>query len=215
MEIIKFEYYNTDTLIQLLKEVHLKKKPHLKIFKNSQITLKENVSPDDICFSQYYVLEKDLNEISLTRKSLLEYGVDIFCLKGFIRVFYRDPEDYQVKIFDVLPPVVEISDADGGIPLLDDGMHRVYLAREAGCTINVVEIAQVDPQYPYYALPNEAGWKNLRRCAEVPDIKKNYRIKDYKLLFRDFNTSFINVTQSRTDKKPSVLKVGGIVGSSG
>lgn len=214
MEIVKFEYYNKETLIQLLKEVHLKGKPHLKIFKDSHITLKENVLPDDICFSQYYVLEKDLLEISLTRKSLLEYGVDIFRLKGFIRVFYRDPDDFQIRIFDVLPPVVEISEADGGISLLDDGMHRVYLAREAGSAINVVEIAGVDPQYPYYALPNEKGWKNLQRCEEVPDIKKNYRIKDYKLLFRDFNTSFINVTQSRTDKKPSLLKIGGVVENS-
>ena len=211
MQIIKFEYYTTPILVEKLREVHMKKRPAQKIFKNAKITLKENLNPDDIKFAQYYVLEKDLNEISATRKELLKYGVDIFKLNGFIRVFYRDEEDCQVKVFDVLPPVVEISEADDGIPLLDDGMHRVYLAREAGSTINVIEIEGADPNYPYYAFPNYEGWNNLKKCKEVPDIKKNYRIREYKKLFRDFNTAFMNVTQSRTDKKPKQLKVGGVL----
>lgn len=209
VKIIKFEYYNQETLIEKIRKVHLKGRPETTLYKNADITLERNINPDDIHFPQYYVLEKDLREITRTREELLEYGVDIFKLIGFVRVFYRDEEDFQEKVFDTLPPVVEISEADGGIPLLNDGMHRLYLAREAGSAVNIVKIQNFNHSYPYYALPNEAGWNNLKRCEEVPDIKKNYRIKEYKTLFRDFNTAFINVTQSRTDKEPKVLKVAG------
>lgn len=209
MKILKFEYYTEEILIENLRKIHLKGSPDLKIYKDARIYIKENVDTNEIHFPQYYVLEKDLGEIELTRKQLLEYGIDIFKLKGFVRVFYRDEDDYQVKIFDVLPPVVEISKADGDIPLLNDGMHRLYLAHREGCKINIITVENFDHRYPYYALPNEGGWSNLKRCSEVPDIKKNYRIKEYKTLFRDFNTAFINVTQSRTNKKLRQLKVAG------
>jgi len=209
MKILKFEYYTEEILVENLRKMHIKGRPDLKIYENARIYIKEDVDTNEIHFSQYYVLEKDLNEIDLTRKKLIEYGIDIFKLKGFVRVFYRDDKDYQEKIFDVLPPVVEISKADGDIPLLNDGMHRLYLAHNEGCKMNIVMVEDFDPRYPYYALPNEGGWNNLKRCSEVPDIKKNYRIKEYKTLFRDFNTAFINVTQSRTNKKLQRLKVAG------
>jgi len=189
--------------------VHLKNRPDLTIYKNAKITLKENVNTKDIIFSQYYVLEKDLEEISDCRAALLEYGVDIFRLKGFVQVTSLNKNNNHLQVFDVLPPVVEISVADGGIPLLNDGMHRLYLAHMANSPINAVFIEDFDLNYPYYALPNLEGWKNVSRCEQVPDIKKNYRIKEYKTLFRDFNTAFLNVTQSRTDKKPAFLKVQG------
>ncbi|MCE1247400.1 MAG: hypothetical protein LWY06_12205 [Firmicutes bacterium] len=209
MKIVRFEYFTEETLFQNLRQMHLKGRPELTIYRDANISLKENADPSEINFAQYYVLEKDLNEISLTRKCLLEYGVDIFKLKGFVRVYFKDSETGELGVFDTLPPIVEISAADGGMPLLNDGMHRVYLAREAGSAINVVVVENADPAYPYYALPNHEGWNNLTRCTEVPDIKKNYRVKEYKTLFRDFNTSFINVTQQRTDKKPAALKVAG------
>ncbi|MFP4498452.1 MAG: hypothetical protein ACLFQV_09610 [Vulcanimicrobiota bacterium] len=207
MEIIKFEYYNQDLLFENLRKVHLKNQPDKKIYSNSEFELVEK-APEKMVFPQYYVLEKDLDEITQCRQALLEFGVDIFKLKGFVRV-YSFNEKGQQQVFDVLPPVMEISEADGGIPLLNDGMHRVYLAREAGSKINVVLASKVAPDYPYYAFPNREGWNNLQKCKEVPDIKKNYRQTDYKALFRDFNSAFINVTQPRANKKNKTLKVQG------
>lgn len=209
MQIIKFEYYNEENLIENLRRVHIMGRPELKIYRDAKIYIKENLDPEEILFAQYYVLQKDLDEIELTRNQLLQFGVDIFKLKGFVRVFYRDDIKYSVNVFDVLPPVVELSQADGGIPLLNDGMHRLYLARKAKSKINIVIVEGVDEKYPYYALPNFDGWNNLQCCIEPPDIKKNYRIKEYKTLFRDFNSAFINVTQVRTDKKPAELQVAG------
>jgi hypothetical protein len=204
-----FEYFCQEILLDRIRRVHLKGRPGLDLYRNARISLWEGAGTDEIVFAQYYVLEKDLAEIADCRRALLEYGVDIFRLKGFVRVHSRREEDNQLQVFDVLPPVVEISAADGGIPLLNDGMHRLYLAREAGSPINVVKVEGADPAYPYYALPNEGGWGSLMRCTEVPDVKKNYRVKDYKSLFRDFNTAFLGVTQARTAKVPATLQVQG------
>lgn len=209
MKIIKFKYYNEETLVENLRKMHLKGLPDRMIYKNAKIYIKRNVIPENIIITQYYVLEKDLREISELREALLEYGVDIFHLIGFVRIFYYNDSSGTIHVFDVLPPVVEISKADGGIPLLNDGMHRLYLARELNSTMNVVMVENFDERFPYYAFPNEGGWTNIIRCVEPPEIKKNYRIKDYKTLFRDFNTCFLNVTQVRTDKIPKILKVQG------
>jgi hypothetical protein len=208
VKIIKFEYYNEDSLIENLRKVTIRKRPDVRIYKNADIRIQKNVKPEDIHICQYYVLEKDLGEIAGCRKSLLEYGVDMFNLRGFVRVYSIDDEGHQ-QVFDVLPPAVEISRQDGGIQLLCDGMHRLYHAKETGSDINVVIIDGVDENYPYYALPNEEGWGSLEKCREVPDVKKNYRIENYKSLFRDFNTAFLNVTQPRTNAQPENLKVQG------
>jgi hypothetical protein len=208
VKIIKFEYYNEDQLIENIRKVTIRKRPDLRIYRDAQIKIQEKVNPENINICQYYVLEKDLGEIASCRKALLEYGVDMFKLKGFVRVYSVDDDGHQ-QVFDVLPPVVETSSQDGGIHLLCDGMHRLYHAREMDSNINVVVIDGVDKDYPYYALPNEEGWSSLKKCQEVPDVKKNYRIENYKSLFRDFNTGFLNVTQPRTNKAPDRLKVQG------
>jgi len=205
----KFEYFNTDHLVERLRKMHIKGRPDLTIYRDARITLEEDYPIEQVVFPQYYVLEKDLEEITLCRRALMEYGVDIFRLRGFVRVWSRRQDNGQMQVFDVTPPVVEISQADGGIPLLNDGMHRLYLARQESPAMNLVIVEGVDPRYPYYALPNEGGWDSLQRCREVPDIKKNYRIADYKSLFRDFNTCFLNVTQPRTTKKIDRIKVQG------
>lgn len=208
MKIVKFEYFNEKELLNRIRRVHIKGRPDLELYKNSEITLMRNADTNGIHFAQYYVLEKDLNEITACREALLVYGVDIFKLKGFVRVHSINDKLHH-QVFDVLPPVVEISPEDGGIPLLCDGMHRIYLAHEAGVSVNCVWIDKVHPDFPYYANPNEEGWNNVKRVEEVPDVKKNYRIVEYKKLFRDFNTQFLNVTQPRTDKKLKKLKVQG------
>jgi hypothetical protein len=208
VKITKFEYYNQNYLVDNIRKVTIRKRPDLKIYENADVRIVENVKPEDMHICQYYVLEKDLSEIANCRKALLEFGVDMFKLKGFVRVYSLDDSGHQ-QVFDVLPPVIEISEHDGGIHLLCDGMHRLYHARETGSDINVIVIDGVNKDYPYYALPNEEGWKSLQKCSQVPDVKKNYRIENYKSLFRDFNTAFLNVTQPRTSSEPVKLKVQG------
>jgi hypothetical protein len=98
---------------------------------------------------------------------------------------------------DVLPPVVERSvEADGSIvKILNDGMHRVYLARMERSPIQVVYVREVPNEYPYYAYPLVNGWNDVEIVNELPEhyIKKWHRIPNYKTLYRDFNTAFQNV----------------------
>ncbi len=208
MEIIKFEYYNFSELENRLRNVHIKDKPEVKIYKNASIKLWKGVNPEEIHICQYYARRQDLEEITSCREALLPFGVDIFKLLGFVRVFSKK-ENGQIQVFDVLPPVVEISRQDNNIPLLCDGLHRLYVARKIGSTVNVVLIDGVDPQYPYYAFPNENGWKDVKEVEDVPSVKKNYRRKDYKSLFRDFNTAFLNVTQIRKKRNIKPIEISG------
>lgn len=119
--------------------------------------------------------------------------MDIFKLDGYVTIWlegYDDP-------IDVLPPVVERSEeADWSVVnILNDGMHRVYLARMERTPIQVVYASGVPKQFPYYAFPLVNGWNDVEIVSELPDgyIKKWHRIREYKTLYRNFNSGFQNV----------------------
>jgi hypothetical protein len=59
------------------------------------------------------------------------------------------------------------------VPLLLDGIHRVWLARQENSLIRCVTVRNCEWQYPSAAYPNE--WSEVQVCAEVPKIKKRYR----------------------------------------
>lgn len=127
------------------------------------------------------------------RWSLRDHGVDLFRLDGYVTIWlegYDDP-------IDVLPPVVEQSpEADGSVVnILNDGMHRVYLARMERSPLQCVFAANVPKQFPYYSFPLANGWNGVEIVSELPEgyIKKWHRIKNYKSLYRDFNSGFQNV----------------------
>ena len=87
-------------------------------------------------------------------------------------------------------------EADGSVvKILNDGMHRVYLARMERSPIQVVYVRKVPRECPYYAFPLVNGWNDVEIVQDLPEgyIKKWHRIKDYKSLYRDFNTGFQNV----------------------
>ena len=85
-----------------------------------------------------------------------------------------------------------------GVPLINDGMHRVFTAMETCNTINAVIIDNVS--HPYYALPVDGGWSNVKKINRITEdtIKKTYRDpNNYKALFRDFNTQFPGIQVKR------------------
>jgi len=53
----------------------------------------------------------------------------------------------------------------------------------------------VPREYPYYAFPLVNGWNDVEIVQDLPPgyVKKWHRIKNYKTLYRDFNTGFRNV----------------------
>ncbi len=74
----------------------------------------------------------------------------------------------------LIPPIVEESKLDGK-PLLVDGEHRFFLAKELGVPIRVIWISHVPTHYPVVATP--ISWSEVKEYAAVPPLaeKRDYR----------------------------------------
>ena len=94
-------------------------------------------------------------------------------------------------------------EADGSVALLiNDGMHRLYLARLEWVVPQVTYIRGVAKAYPYYAYPRRERWEGLDLLADNPDpkayLKKCHRVRHNKRLYRDFQAVFANVGRPRS-----------------
>ena len=192
MEIQRVERHNVDELVANLRKVGMFTDPDAHVYEDSVIEL-TSYHTNEIAPAQRYVLTGELTKVRDLKWALAEHGVDLFKLDGYATIWlegYDDP-------IDVLPPVIEQSaEADGSVvKILNDGMHRVYLARMERSPIQVVYVRNVPKQYPYYAFPLVNGWNDVEVVQDLPEgyIKKWHRIKNYKSLYRDFNTGFQNV----------------------
>jgi len=192
MDIKRVERHSVDELMGNMRRVSMLTHPDDLPYKDARIEL-STFDTDQIAPAQRYVLTQEILKVRDLRWSLNEHGVDLFKLDGYVTIWlegYDDP-------IDVLPPVVEHSEeADWSVVnILNDGMHRVYLARMERMPIQVVYVENVPKQYPYYAFPLVNGWDDVEIVSELPQgyIKKWHRIKNYKSLYRDFNSGFQNV----------------------
>jgi hypothetical protein len=200
MKISRHKAFNQTVLFDKLKNVTLMNNPEVLIYKEARLSV-ESVSPAELFPAQYYVLETELEKIRAIKEGLLEKGVDIFRLTGYVKYWLETDPSTPI---DILPPVVEASrNRDGEkVPLICDGMHRIYSAKKLGIPINVIYIQNIpEEKYPYYAWPNPDGWTQV---VEIDGLTEDYRKKAYrwepplhKQLFRDFNTAFDNVGRIR------------------
>jgi len=192
LKIKKVEKYKCFSLVRKLRKVTMLKAPKVYPYRNALITLRE-VNVDSLYPAQRYVLVDELKKIRELKSALEEYKIDIFNLDGYVKLFV---EGNDLPI-DLLPPVVEESiESDGSvIPLINDGMHRLYVARAEGVMTKVVYVRDVPKDLPYYAYPVPDRWSKVDKIYDLPDnfIKKHYRIADYKSLYRNFNSAFDNV----------------------
>jgi hypothetical protein len=92
------------------------------------------------------------------------------------------------------------NEADGSsVNIINDGMHRMYVARLEWKLPNVVLVRNLAPRFPYYAypIPGDNPWEQIIivEGETIPKtlIKKWHRGADNKLLYRDFNSAFQNV----------------------
>ena len=192
MDIERVEHHGVDELIANMRRVGMLTDPEARLYSNSGIELAV-FHTDEIAPAQRYVLVDEIRKVRDLRWTLREHGVDLCKLDGYVTIRLRGYDDP----IDVLPPVVEESqEADGSVvKILNDGMHRVYLARMERSPIQVVYVSNVPEQFPYYAFPLVNGWNEVSIVGELPEgyVKKWHRIKNYKTLYRDFNTGFQNV----------------------
>jgi hypothetical protein len=202
MDIISVERHSAQKLIDKLRRVPLLNQPDICIYAQALITL-ERLHPDSLNPPQNYIWLEELRKVQNLRWSLAAHGVDLFRLDGYVTYTVRQ-EDGSEATYDVYPPVIEESiEADGRLALLiNDGMHRVYLARLEWVAPQVVYVRGVPKEHPYYAYPRPEGWEGIDILAKNPDprtyLKKCHRVRDNKRLYRDFQAVFANVGRSRS-----------------
>lgn len=202
MEITALERHSAVELTQCLRRVPLLQQPEVLVYEQALITL-EQIHTDYLHPAQNYIWLQELRKTQELRWTLTDWGVDLFRLDGYITYTVRLPDGAE-ETYDLYPPVVEESlEADGTLALvINDGMHRLYLARLEWIVPQVAYIRGVPKAYPYYAFPRPQRWEGLDLLAENPDpqnyLKKCHRRRDNKRLFRDFQAVFRNVGRPRS-----------------
>ena len=192
MKIVEVKRFPEEVLIEKLHEVTMLKAPDVKIYDKTLISL-EKIAVAHLSPPQNYILRSELKKVRELKWALEEHGVDIFELNGFARLVFEDsPEPV-----DLLPPVVEESiERDGSVHfLINDGMHRVYMALREWVIPQVILVRGVPKELPYYAFPVPGGWASVEERENLPEgyLKKWHRIENYHALYRNFNSSFMNV----------------------
>ena len=192
MKILQVQRFPEDQLINRLAEVTMLKAPEVKVYENALISL-EKISPKHLSPPQNYILKEELKKVRELKWALQEHRIDIFHLNGFIRLTL---EGFQESV-DLLPPIVEESiEQDGSFHLIiNDGMHRVYMALREWVVPQVVLIRGLPKEFPYYAYPLPGGWEKVEERNDLPPgyLKKWHRIHNYHSLYRNFNSAFSNV----------------------
>ncbi len=202
MNIVALERHSIEELISYLRRVPLLEQPEVLIYEHTLITL-EQIHTDFLHPAQNYIWLQELRKTQQLRWNLAAHGVDLFRLDGYLTYTVRLPDGTE-ETYDLYPPIVEESiEADGTLAaVINDGMHRLYLARLEWIVPQVTYIRGLPKSYPYYAFPRPMRWEGLDLLAENPDpktyLKKCHRIKDNKRLFRDFQAVFHNVGRSRS-----------------
>jgi len=183
------------SVIEMLRKVRLRGHGRPFVYKDANILWGESLQPSSFAPPQNYVLSGGVSDIDALRKLLVgQTGHDILNLKCGIRFKMEDEEDFRT----ILPPIIEKSEEDGGIKIVCDGMHRVFLAGKLNVLMSVIMIES--PSHPYYAFPIEGGWESVEELKEIPDgyAKKKYRQEpNYKDLFRDLNKVFPGIQMPR------------------
>jgi len=192
VKILAVERFPAELLIENLRGVTMLKAPEVEIYRNAFISL-ERVAVSCLAPPQNYILRSELKKVRELKWALEEHGIDIFALGGFVRLTVeRFPEPV-----DLLPPVVEESiEQDGSIHfVVNDGMHRVYMALREWVIPEVVLVRGIPKHLPYYAFPVPGGWDRIEERDDLPPgyLKKWHRIANYHALYRNFNSTFRNV----------------------
>jgi len=195
--------YLSDRFIEKLRQVPLVGYNGHLVWKTAKIAPRE-IPMHDLVPAQRYVLKDRIEQIQdLNRRLAVCHP---FRLPPYVEVgtLQSCPTTEVVKKFPFTWPIVQNDpDLPEGKYIVVDGMHRI-LAKHSAYSNPLVQCIVIEQEevatYPYYAYPL-AGWDEVEIVDEIPDVKKFYRKEDYKSLFRDLNSIFPGIQESRKKKK--------------
>lgn len=197
--------WGIDQLIKRLRLVGMLKSDFTRPYSDAYISL-EKINVDCLAPPQNYVLNYELAGKLDLKYALEEHNIDMYNLNGFVEFSVNgDLDENGDKIIrTLLPPIVEESIEEDGtiLPVINDGMHRCYLARTERRKIEVAYIRGVPKHLPYYAYPIRGGWDSVERIDSLEKgyIKKWHRIKENKQLYRNFDSAFKTCSKPRGSK---------------
>lgn len=192
-DIIEIEHFGESELVEKLRHVTMLKDEKTKPYEKAYISL-EILAISELFPAQRYVWKPELYKVRSLKWQLERHGIDLFKLDGFVRMHFQE----EPKVIDLLPPIVEeVIERNGHVVrIINDGMHRIYLAYLEWVIPQVVFIRGVPKSLPYYAFPiPDNDWGKIDVRDDIPEefIKKWHRIEQNKKLYRNFNSSFENV----------------------
>lgn len=212
MKITSLVSYPVSHLLTRIREVRMLHDHDAKPYKDSDVSVTE-IDTKYLWPAQRYVLRSELDKIIDLRRAFLHYDIDILRLAdaktitgdkiGYIEYTIEGCDD---KI-TILPPVIEhVEEANKEkINLINDGMHRCYLARQYWIIPAIIRIQNIPPKYPYYAYPLPGSWSDVEMVDKLSKtfIKKFHRFPsgEYQKYYRDFNSAFGNVGGPRGSGK--------------
>ena len=216
MNIVAVRFYTQHDLVAKLRKVTMLHDKATFPYKNADIQVTD-IAIAQLAPTQLYVLRAEFEKVRDLRWALLKHGLDMLRLGeariidgrlseqagvgqplGFVEFDLQIDVD-QVQTLTLLPPVVEVQEeADRSRHnLINDGMHRCYLARVSRVIPAVVRIEGIPKDLPYYAFPTPGGWIDVQMVETIGAklIKKHHRFPhpEYKRYYRDFNSAFTNV----------------------
>lgn len=216
MRIHTATFYSSRELLARLKLVTMLNKPDVQPYTQAEIQLTD-IHTTQLNPAQLYVLRPEFEKVRAVRWAFLDqFKIDILRLPdrklrdgvlvsadfdraesvGFVEFSLTDKPD---EIITILPPVIECwVEADKNkVNIINDGMHRCYLARTSHITPAVVKIVKIPAHLPYYAFPLVGGWDDVHMVDRLEPslLKKFHRFPEpqYKEYYRNFNSAFANV----------------------
>jgi hypothetical protein len=202
LTITRVALISEEQLLQRLRQTRLRGFGQPLVYEQARLHLRREVDPRSLYPAQKYLLQENHRRLHTLYALFLQQGINIFALEGGLQFWLRHADGEQEGPIPLIPPVVEMSQEPDGrtIPLINDGMHRVYTAMRLGLPIHIIQVEGVPSQWPYYAYPLADGWAEVEELAQIPTdyVKKAYRDPEhYKDLFRDFNGVFPGIQEKR------------------
>jgi len=208
MNISRFKTVDEKEILRRFASTRLKGHGQPLIYQNARLELVRQVDPKTLFPAQRYVLAEDYQRLIDLYNAFQLQDVNIFNLDGGLFFWLTTDEDEEGPI-PLMPPIVEMSQEPDGrtVPLINDGMHRIFSAMKLSQRINIIKVHNVPTEYPYYAYALENGWDDVMELEALPDhfVKKTYRDPEqYKALFRDFNAVFNGIQKQRKKTIPAL-----------
>ena len=201
MNIVDINKMSESDMLSSFSQTRLRGHGQPLVYENARLELVRQVDPATLVPAQRYILKEDHQRLQDLHDQFQERNIDIFNLEGglFFRLKGSMEEEHPIPL---MPPVVEMSLERNGqiVPLINDGMHRIYTAMKLGKKINIILVHDVPSEYPYYAFALENGWDDVEELEVIMRdyVKKEYRDKqDHRALFRDFNAVFNGIQKKR------------------